>query len=87
VRPKSKAVIGTDELLKLVRDSPGLTTTTLAKLANADQGQVLALLKDAEKAGDVKREGERRATRWYRYTDEHRIAERAAQLEKQRKPR
>jgi hypothetical protein len=85
-QPKSKGSIGTDELLKLVRDSPGLTTTTLAKLANAEQGGVLALLKDAEKDGAVKREGQRRATRWYRYADEDRIRERAAELERQRKP-
>ncbi len=66
-------------------DNPGTTTTSLAKLAGADQAQVLTLLKEAETQGSVRREGQRRATRWYRYTDEDRIAERAAQLGKQSK--
>jgi hypothetical protein len=66
-----------------VADNPGTTTTSLAKLASADQTQVLALLKEAETQGSVRREGQRRATRWYRYTDDDRVAERAAQLAKQ----
>jgi|SRR5580692_3710367 hypothetical protein len=76
-------VVPAERLLKLVVDNPGTTTTSLAKLASADQTQVLTLLKEAETDGSVRREGQRRATRWYRYTDEDRIAERAAQLAKQ----
>jgi hypothetical protein len=41
---------------------------------------VLTLLREAEQAGTVKRAGERRGTRWHPNTDEHRIAERAAEL-------
>jgi predicted Rossmann fold nucleotide-binding protein DprA/Smf involved in DNA uptake len=80
---KTTNVVPAEGLLKLVADSPGTTTTSLAKLAGADQAQVLTLLKEAETQGSVRREGQRRATRWYRHTDEDRIAERAAQLAKQ----
>jgi hypothetical protein len=80
---KTTTVVPAEGLLKLVADNPGTTTTSLAKLAGADQAQVLTLLKEAETQGSVRREGQRRATRWYLYTDDHRVAERAAQLAKQ----
>jgi predicted Rossmann fold nucleotide-binding protein DprA/Smf involved in DNA uptake len=80
---KTTNVAPAEGLLKLVADRPGTTTTSLAKLAGAEQAQVLTLLKEAETEGSVRREGQRRATRWYRHTNEDRIAERAAQLAKQ----
>jgi hypothetical protein len=42
---------------------------------------VLALLKEQESAGQVRRSGTRAATRWHVITDEDRIAIRAAELE------
>jgi hypothetical protein len=49
---------------------------------------VLALLKEQESAGQVRRTGTRAATRWDVITDEDRIAARAAELESRsrRKP-
>jgi hypothetical protein len=83
-RPRSRAkAIALDELVKLVTDKPGQTSTSLATIANANQTKLLASLKEAETHGTVRREGQRRATRWYPYTDEDRIAERAAELTKQ----
>jgi hypothetical protein len=48
---------------------------------DADPGQVLALLKEQEAMGQVRRTGTRAATRWHAITDEDRIAARAAELE------
>jgi hypothetical protein len=73
-------VIPAGQLLKLAADNPGQTTTSLAKLAEADRNQVLSLLRDAEAEGQVKRSGERRGTRWHLYTDEDKMRERAAEL-------
>jgi hypothetical protein len=79
-RPRKPKVIPAGQLLKLVADNPGQTTTGLAKLAEADRNQVLGLLRDAETEARVRRSGQRRGTRWYLYTDEDKIQERAAEL-------
>src|ERR1700722_14392557 len=79
-QPRKPKVIPAGQLLKLVADNPGQTTTSLAKLAEADRNQVLSLLRDAEADRRVKRSGERRGTRWHLYTDEDKIQERAAEL-------
>jgi len=83
---KTEAV-PTGKLLKLVNDHPGSSTSQLAALANGDQAQILVLLREAETNRNVRRSGARRGTRWHSYTDEDKIAERAAQLERQLKPR
>lgn len=83
-KPPTK-VVPLGALMKWVADHPGTTTTGIAKGTQADQVQVLALLKEAEGEGNVRREGERRATRWWVVTDADRIARRAAELEAQRK--
>jgi hypothetical protein len=61
--------------------SDGLTTAGLAEEAAADRDQVLALLRELENVGRVRRTGERRGTRWHAITDDDRIQERAAELE------
>lgn len=83
-KPPAK-VVPLGALMKWVADHPGTTTTGIAKGTQADQAQVLALLKEAEGEGNARREGERRATRWWVVTDADRIAKRAAELEAQRK--
>jgi hypothetical protein len=62
-----------------------MTTRELAKATNGDSRQLLSLLKEQEDAGQVRRSGQRRGTRWHLITDEDRIAARAAELEDQRK--
>jgi hypothetical protein len=57
-----------------------MTTTALATQTGGKQSALLDLLKDSEQTGEVRREGSRRATSWYRITDEDRIAARAAEL-------
>lgn len=78
-------VVPQGKLSKLLAASDGLSTAQLAKQANAAQDQVLALLKEMEAAGQARRTGSRRATRWHVITDEEKIAARAAELEKARR--
>lgn len=79
-------VVPAGKLEVLLAESAGLTTSALAQQAGADRDQVLTLLQEMEAMGRVRRQGERRATRWRAITDEERIQERAAELEAQRKP-
>jgi hypothetical protein len=65
---------------RMLAKSDGLTTAVLAKKARAGRDQVLALLRDLEKANRVRRTGQRRSTRWHAITDDDRVQERAAQL-------
>jgi hypothetical protein len=58
------------------------STAELAKYADADRVQVLAQLKQLEAEGRIRRTGQRRAVRWHAITDEDRIRERAAELER-----
>jgi hypothetical protein len=60
----------------------GLSAVTVSKRANASYRQVLTLLRELEQAGRVRRSGTSRASRWRPVTDEERIAERAAELER-----
>jgi hypothetical protein len=69
-----------DSAEQLLAASDGLTTTALAQQAGAQRDQVLALLRDLERAQRVRRTGQRRTTRWHAITDEDRIRERAAEL-------
>jgi 3-oxoacyl-ACP reductase-like protein len=80
-----KSVVPLEKLLKVVGDNPGMTTTSIANQTGGDQSVLLQLLKESEQKGEVRREGQRRATSWYRVTDEDRIAARAAELAAQSK--
>jgi hypothetical protein len=85
-RPASNG-IPADQLESLLSGNGGLTTSALAEQTNADRDQVLALLRELETAGRVRRSGQRRGTRWHAITDEDRIRARAAELEATRKHR
>jgi hypothetical protein len=65
---------------RLLTANPGLTTSALANAAGADRDQVLALLKEMERAGDARRTGARAGTRWFAITDEDKIEARASEL-------
>jgi hypothetical protein len=84
-RKPATAVLALQRLLAVVGENPGLTTTALARQTGGDQSALLELLKDSEQQGEVRREGERRATSWYRITDEDRVAARATQIAAQAK--
>jgi hypothetical protein len=60
----------------------GLSAITISKRSNASYNQVLELLRTLDGAGQVRRTGTRRTSRWRLVTDEERIAERAAELER-----
>lgn len=79
-------VVPAGKLIALLCDSPGMRTRELAQVTNGNPGQVLALLKEQENAGQVRRSGTRAATRWHVITDEDRIAARAAELRAATRP-
>ena len=60
----------------------GLSARAIAEEANADYAATLTLLRELEASGQVRREGARRSTAWRLITDEDRIAQRAAELER-----
>jgi hypothetical protein len=78
-KPQLKA-IPLEKLLKVITEQPAITTTTLAKETGGHQSAILALLKEQE-GSQVRREGERRGTRWFVITDEDRVAARAKKIE------
>ena len=81
-RRRQKAqVLGADQLERILAESSdGLSTSAIAEQGGADPAQVLTLLRELEKAGEVRRTGARRGTRWHLITDEDRVAQRAAEL-------
>jgi cell division septum initiation protein DivIVA len=72
---------------RMLAESDGLTTAVLATKAGAGRDQVLALLRDLEKANRVRRTGQRRSTRWHAITDEERTQKRAAELKRRSRRR
>jgi hypothetical protein len=72
------------KLQALLIGSGGMSTGDLVDQTGGDRQQVLTLLRELEAAGEVRRTGERRGTRWHAVTDEDRIAARVAELERQR---
>jgi len=81
-RRRQKAQVMLAEQLERIlgESTDGLSTGAIAEQGNADPAQVLTLLRELEKGGQVRRTGARRGTRWHLITDEDRIAERAAEL-------
>jgi hypothetical protein len=76
--------LSAERLERLLSDSQsGLSAAAIAEQASAPDRQVLALLRALEASGKVRRTGQRRSTLWHLITDEDRIAERAAELERQ----
>jgi hypothetical protein len=74
-----------ETLERLLADtSAGLSANAIAERAGAGYNPTLKLLRELEAAGQVRRSGSRRSTGWRLITDEERIAERAAELERRR---
>ena len=75
--------LGQEELERILGDAKsGLSASTIADQAGAGYQATLALLRELEAKGAVRREGARRSTRWRLLTDEDWIAERTAELER-----
>jgi hypothetical protein len=72
--------VSSDRLEQLLSTGEGMTTTALTEETGGPRDRVLALLRELEAKGRVRRTGERRSTRWHAITDEDRIARRAAEL-------
>ncbi|MGA2927101.1 MAG: winged helix-turn-helix domain-containing protein [Solirubrobacteraceae bacterium] len=73
------------ELKRLLAESDGgLSGSALADLAGVPAATVRAQLRELERAGEVRSAGERRGTRWTLVSDEDRIAERVAELDRSR---
>jgi hypothetical protein len=83
-RPRSGGgAVGAETLARLLADtSAGLSATAIATQAGAAYSRTLKLLRELEAAGQVRRSGSRRSTVWRLITDEERIAQRAAELER-----
>jgi hypothetical protein len=84
-RRRAGVAVGTETLERLLADtSAGLSANVIAERAGAGYNPTLKLLRRLEAAGQVRRSGSRRSTVWRLVTDEERIAERAAELERRR---
>jgi hypothetical protein len=81
---KPAEVVPAGKLEALLNGGDGMSTSDLVDRTGGDRQQVLTLLRELEAAGQVRRSGERRGTRWHAITDEDRIAARVAELERQR---
>lgn len=80
---KAIDVLVADKLETILQgESDGLSAVTITERANASYRQVLDLLRELEHTGRVRRTGTRRTTLWRLITDEERIADRAAELER-----
>ncbi len=82
-RARRAEVVPAGKLVTLLGGGDGMTTAELAGQTGGDRQQLLTLLRELEAAGEVRRSGERRNTRWHAITDEDRIAARVAELERQ----
>jgi hypothetical protein len=86
-RRRHNEVVPAGKLTALLDGSAGMSTSQLAQATNGRADQILALLRELEKTGQIRRTGERRGTRWHLITDQDRIAARAAELAAQSKRR
>jgi hypothetical protein len=85
VRRARVSPVSSDQLIALLEGSDGLASTALARETGGDGNQIRALLKQLADAGQVRKTGERAATRWHLITEEEQIATRAAEIEAQMK--
>jgi CTP-dependent riboflavin kinase len=83
-RPRSGGgAVQTETLKRLLADtSTGLSANAIAKQAGTSYSGTLKLLHELEATGQIRRSGARRSTVWQVITDEERIAQRAAELER-----
>ena len=80
-------VVPAGKLTALLEGSTGMSTSELANATAGRPDQILGLLRELEKADQIRRTGERRGTRWHLITDEERIAARAGEIAAQSKRR
>jgi hypothetical protein len=81
--PKKRSVASlTPEQLEslLAEFTSGVSGVAIAERTGVGYSRVLALLRELETSGKVRRTGGRRSTLWLVITDEDRIAQRAAEL-------
>jgi hypothetical protein len=84
-RPRRGGGIRAETLERLLADTfAGLSANAIAEQAGVGYNRTLKLLRDLEAAGQVRRSGSGRSTVWQLISDEERIAERAAELERRR---
>jgi CRP-like cAMP-binding protein len=81
-RARRPAAVTPADITGLLASTEGLTTSEIAEQAGLERAEALSVLKDLESKGEVRRSGQRRGVRWHAYTDEDRIRERAAELER-----
>ena len=77
---RSVDVVAVGRIESLLSEHGAMTTSALAERANGNRVQTLAVLRELEAAGRIRRTGQRRSTRWHAITDEERIQKRAAEL-------
>ena len=82
-KKRSVASLAAEQLERLLAEvTSGLSASAIAERAGVGYSRVLALLRELEASGKVRRTGSRRSTLWLLITDEDRIAQRAAELER-----
>jgi hypothetical protein len=82
-KQRSVASLTAEQLERLLAEvTSGLSAGAIAERAGVSYSRVLARLRELEAAGRVRRTGIRRSTLWLVITDEERIAQRAAELER-----
>ena len=84
-KPASRSGADAAVLKRLLSEADGgLSGSALAELAGVPPATVRAQLRELERSGEVRSAGERRGRRWTLVTDEDRIAQRVAELERSR---
>ena len=82
-RRRATVKLDAETLERLLASSTGaLSATQIADQAGASYPATLKFLRELEASGQVRRSGEPRSTSWRMITDEDRIAERVAELER-----
>ena len=82
-KKRSGASLTAEQLERSLADvSSGLSAGAIAERAGVGYSRVLALLRELEASGKVRRTETRRSTLWLPITDEDRIAQRATELQR-----
>ena len=85
-KPKGKRQVSATEVLEAIQQGSD-QAAVIARDLNTSVEVVRPHLRALEEAGQVRRSGQRRGTRWNSITDEDRIRERAAELASRSKRR
>jgi hypothetical protein len=76
--------LSAEQLVQLLTAAgSAVSATVIVEQTGVPRVRVLTLLRELEDAGTVRRTGQRRSTLWSAVTDEHRTADRTAELERQ----